>query len=111
MRRIYYWFKIVFLSLKWIPNINLGDIVLCEGRRWVVSQGVTAPTWEIQTVDGFERKSVHESLFKKEPTFKNYLGSFKFGYSFYMTSWYQIWCHRGIEPWMKSCRIWGDKIK
>ena len=111
MRQIYYWIKIIFLSLKWIPNINLGDIVLYEGKRWCVMQGVMAPTWEIQVVDSFERKSVHESLFKKEATVKNYFGSFKSAYQFYMTSWYRIWCYSGIQPWMKACRIWGNRIK
>lgn len=105
--RIYYWLMIVVLSLKWVPKINLGDIIIYQGKRYFVANGVCAPSWDIQLVGGFERLLIHQSKFKKECTLKNFMGSFKSGYRFYMTSWYSIWCHSGIEPWMKACNIWA----
>jgi len=105
MQKIYWWLYIVRLSLRWIFALNIGDEVWLDGERWMLVQGVCAPSWHLMRGD--ERKEfVHESQFKKVRSLKNYWCSFRSGYLFYMMNWYGIWLTSGIEPWMRGCNIW-----
>jgi hypothetical protein len=104
MVRIYYWLKIVWLSLKWIPRINLGDKVWYAGDQWTLTQGVCAPTWTLRAYG--QKREVKERYFRKVRSLRNYVKSFQSGYRFYMGYWYDIWCWEGIKPWMRKCKIW-----
>lgn len=113
LKAIYWRLRIVHLATRWIFNYNLGDLVLYQGREWSLIQGVMAPTWSLIRGDfdgdDFERVDAHESEFRKVRTLANYVGSFRKGYRFYMQSWYSIWMHSGIEPWMRGCNIWARR--
>jgi hypothetical protein len=102
---LYWQIRIVLLALRWIPNLHLGDQVKYQGRVWTLHQGVRSPVWSL--ANGDEVVEVHESEFSKVRSLSNYLGTFRRGYSFYRTCWFDIWVHEGIKPWMRQCRIWG----
>lgn len=106
MKRIYYWLLIVWLALRWVRRLNLGDVVVHEGSRWTLIQGVCAPFWDLY--DGTTRKPrVHEREFRKVGGVRAAWRSFRSGYRFYMRSWFDIWVRQGIQPWMRDCDIWG----
>ena len=109
VRKVWYWLYIVRSSCRWMSRLNLGDEVRYRGERgWVLEQGVMKPYWTIQR--GAERcEGVHESLFDKVRSVRNYLRSFRSGYRFYMISWFAIWVNEGIKPWMNCVLPWRDK--
>lgn len=111
MRRVYWWLFIVYQSLKWLPGFNLGDEVRWRGGTWMLIQGVCSPSWDLARgwmADGtWERVNyIHQREFRKVRTVSNYWHSFRSGYSFYMTCWYDIWVREGVLPWMRGCSIW-----
>ena len=106
MNKIIFWILIVWLSIKWMFRITLGDKVLCKGLTYIVANGPAAPYWDLQIENGMGRIHIHESEFKKLWSFAGMVRSFKSGYSFYMGYWYSIWVREGIKPWMKACKIW-----
>jgi len=109
MIKLYYWLKIIWLSLKWVPRINLGDRVVWLEDSWphscTVINGVCPESWKLSSPFG-DPFSVKRSECRKIRTAQNYLNSFKSGYRFYMGYWFSIWCRRGIEPWVRNCNIW-----
>jgi len=104
MKKLFWWFFVVYLSFKKVFKLNLGDVVWFNGKRWTLVQGASDPYWDLQR--GNSRVRVHRRELKKVKSVKNYLRSFRFNYRFYMTSWFELWVRNGIEPWMKQCRIW-----
>lgn len=109
MRKLYYWIYIIWLSLKWVPKINLGDKVIwlkdTYAQTYIIINGVCPESWKI--TDGIEDAfEVKRTECKKIKTLPNYINSFKSGYRFYMGYWYSIWVRIGIEPWMRKCKIW-----
>lgn len=101
-----YWLLIVWLSCKWMFRINLGDRIWFNGRKCIVCNGVTSGRWDVEDIKTRERFSAAYADCRKVWTPANVLGSFKFGYRFYMRSWFEIWKRNGIESWMRSCNIW-----
>lgn len=96
---------IIWLSFKWVFRVNLGDEVLYRGKKYIVHNGVRYGKWRLSDElpdDGW----VNRSECRKVWTLKNMRRSFRAGYRFYMTSWYDIWKREGIKPWMKNCNIW-----
>ena len=120
LKKIYWWLFIVRLSLSRMRGLNLGDLVIHDGREWVLVQGVARPRWDLRLALTFgldlgelakpliSKNLVHESEFKKVRSIGNYWHSFRSAYKFYMTNWYDIWCRDGIKPWMRGCNIWGN---
>lgn len=110
LKAIYWHFFILRLALRWVPRFNIGDVVIHKGRRWALNQGVDAPRWSmISLPDRADYITVCSSEFRKERALRNYLGSFKSGWRFYMQNWYGIWMNGGIQPWMRECRIWAKE--
>lgn len=105
MKGLYWRLCIVRLSLRWIRSLNLGDIVIHEGREWMLVQGVRRPYWDLARPCS-RKDGVHEKDFKKVKSISNYWRSFRSGYKFYMTNWLSIWKREGIKPWMRGCNIW-----
>lgn len=101
-----YWLFIIWLSCKWMFGVNLGDLVRYKGRKCCVCNGVTVGHWDIEDLQTKERVSAAYADCRKLWTPANMLGSFRFRYRFYMTSWFDIWKRKGIEPWMRGCNIW-----
>lgn len=108
---LYWWLRVILLSLRWVPRFNLGDRVEYMGREWYLHQGVRDPLWDLgrKGADGeiIEARGVHRDACRKVRTIGNLFGSFVSGYAFYMGAWYSIWVHKGIEPWMRGCNIWA----
>lgn len=92
MKGLYWRIRIMWMALKWVTTLNLGDVVIYKGKRYVLNQGVCSPYWDMGAADGGEYlKRIHENDFTKERTLKNYLGSFRSGYRFFMGYWFDIW--------------------
>lgn len=110
MKKVYWRLFIVMLSIKLMFRFNLGDIVIYQGEEYYLTQGVRNPYWNLSKVKGEEYlKDIHKNNFTKKKSIENYLSSFQMAYRFYMTSWFNIWVSKGIEPWMRGCNIWGDR--
>ena len=106
MNKIIYWILIVWLSLKWVFRITLGDKVLYRGRIYEVINGVCPTMWKLINESDAHSFEVQRAECEKAWSLKGMIRSFKSGYSFYMTSWYSIWVNEGIKPWMRNCKIW-----
>ena len=115
MKAIYWRLRILWLSFRWMFQINLGDWVRYEENKYIVRNGVRCDMWRLSDLDDgkdeYNTGWVERSKCKKVKSIKNYYGSFKSGYWFYMTNWYAIWKREGIKDWMRGCSIWprGDK--
>lgn len=107
-----YWLLIVWLSGKWMFRINLSDHVWATGgsvssvRKCLVCNGVSSGSLDVEDVKTRERFSAAYADCRKVWTLANILGSFKFGYRFYMNCWFDIWKQQGIKRWMRGCNIW-----
>lgn len=104
---IKYYLLVIWLSLKWVFRVNLGDVVLYRGNKYVVFNGVMSKSWRID-IDNGRDGWVPRSECRKHITFANLHNSFKSGYHFYMTNWYVIWANDGVKPWMLGCKIWAN---
>jgi len=106
MTWLYWKMRIFLLALCWIPQVNLGDYVWYKGKKYIVLNGVRYGQWRlgglVNDTDGW----VKRSKCKKSWTLKNMRHSFQFGWNFYMTYWFDIWCWEGIKDWMRGCNIW-----
>ena len=107
LARLYWRLFVIRLSLRWMLNYNLGDLVWYGGEQWTLVQGVCAPRWTLQK--GNDRVEAYQTAFRKVRSLSNYWRSFVWGYKFYMQNWYDIWLREGIKPWMRGCNIWGRK--
>jgi len=110
MRLLYWKLRIFILALRWIPQINLFDNIIYAGEICTVINGVIAGKWTIKLPSG-EIKDVDRRLCKKVWTWCNIRRSFTSGYRFYTGSWLSIWYRKGIESWVKKCRIWPWPVK
>ena len=104
LNKIKYWLYIIYLSIKHIPLINLGNTVFYNGKRYNVINGVRPKYWTLTDIGDISRESC-----KLEKSISNFWWSFISSYNFYMINWYSIWVRNGIEDWMKGCNIWGNR--
>lgn len=111
MVKAYWKIRIFFLALRWIPQINIGDIVVYKGKEYMVCNGVRYGSWRLGNLDNGDDGWVSRSECKKVWTLENIMQSFKFGWHFYMTSWFDIWCREGIKGWMRGCNIWPWPVR
>ena len=88
------------------------DYVKYAGRKWIVTNGIPRDTWTLRKIKDEDYSNFSEPIYAKKNKCKKIwslngcLNSFRRGYSFYMLSWYDIWCQKGIEDWMRKCNIW-----
>lgn len=106
MNKLLWKLRIVWLSLRWIPQINLGDEVYYQGNKYKVCNGVRDGMWRLGDLDNGRDGWVKRADCRKVWTLANIRASYRYGYNFYMTSWYDIWCREGIKEWMRGCNIW-----
>ena len=106
MTRLYWKIRIFFLALRWVPQINLGDVVKYRGKKYTVCNGVRSGSWRLGDLDNGCDGWVPRKECKKVWTVANIRHSFFSGWNFYMTSWFDIWCREGIKSWMRGCNIW-----
>lgn len=109
MKRGMVWLFVVWLSIKGMYYVNLGDLVWHKQRKWVVVNGVTCGCWDLQDMPTRERVCVRYEECRKVWTPSNVIGGFTTRYRFYMGYWFDIWCRNGIEEWTKSLPIWGKR--
>ena len=106
IKKLYWKARINWLALQWIPNVNLGDVVRYQGKKYEVCNGVRYGQWRLGDLENERDGWVPRSECKKVWTIANIRHSFFAGRNFYMTSWYDIWCRDGIKDWMRGCNIW-----
>lgn len=109
-KKLYWNCFIVYLSLKWCRQINLGDLVWYEGKKHIVLNGTMTNHWRISDVTS-NSGWVLCSKCKKVWTLSNIIKSYCSGRRFYMINWYKIWINEGIKPWMLNCNIWAKNNK
>jgi hypothetical protein len=105
IKAIYWRLVITRLAWRWIFIPTLGDMVIFNGKKYRLNQGVRSPIWSL--VREGEYIEVHEKDFQRVIGIKAWWRSFNSGYRFYMWSWYGIWMDQGIQPWMQGANIWG----
>lgn len=101
MNKILVYLMIIFLSMKWMFRITIGDKIYYKGKIYQVTNGVCPTTWTLNSK--FRAKRIE---CQKIWSLKGTIRSFQSGYSFYMGYWYSIWVNVGIESWMQRCQIW-----
>jgi len=105
MIKLYWKVRIFFLALRWIPQVNLGDEVYYQGKKYIVHNGNRDNSWRLD-IDNGNGGWVKRPDCCKVWTWKNIKHSFNYGHTFYMTAWFDIWCASGIKTWMRGCNIW-----
>lgn len=98
--RLYVWLRIVWLSLRWVGRINIGNRVRYQGRIWTVSNGVALPKWSLVRWEPQEYlEYVHEGDFQLIQSPREWWRSFQSGYRFYMGYWFAIWASGSRLMW------------
>ena len=106
LNKIYWNLYIRYLATKWIFRKTLGDTVICDGKEYVLQNGVCFPSWDTGTWINGKRIQVRDEKCKKKYTMKGVIRSYRSGLWFYRTNWLDIWMREGIKPWMKVLKIW-----
>ena len=104
--KLYWKIRIFFLALRWIPRINLGDVVVYNGSKYTVCNGNRCGCWRLGDLNNEDDGWVKRTECKKVYSLKNIRRSFRAGRSFYMGYWFDTWCRNGIKDWMRRCNIW-----
>lgn len=107
LRKIWYRLYIRRLAFRWLWKVNLGDGVRYRGDQWIVANGVNPGSWTLQNQDG--RVEAPRNEVRKIWTVRNMIGSWRSAINFYESYWLDTWVHSGIQPWMRSCKIWGRR--
>lgn len=83
--------RYIWIGVKSVFKLNLGDIVNYNGRKCILTQGVYHPKWHMHDIETNERfKFVHRENFKKEISLRNVIWDIKHMYRFYMDYWHDI---------------------
>ena len=106
--KIKYWIFIVYLSFRWIFQINIGNMIKYKNKIYVVRNGDSSGSWKLSDFN-YNNGYVPRKDCSLVLSVSNLLHSFKSGYNFYMKAWYGIWVNEGIKDWMKGCNIWPRK--
>ena len=86
---------IIWISTKWMFQINLGNYVWYKGKKYMVLNGVRLESWRLGDLDNGDSGWVPRSECKLSLAPSNILHSFRSGYRFYMGYWYDIWVNEG----------------
>lgn len=105
-RRLRYRAYIRWLAIRWMFQINVGDLVLHKGIVRAVNNGASPGSWTL--LNPYE-EYVPRSECRKVWTPANMLRSYRSGVRFYEGYWLSIWVQNGIEPWVRACKIWPGK--
>ena len=83
--------RYIWLGIKSITQLNLGDRVIYQGRVYSLYQGIYNPKWHLSDVETHEcLQFVHKNYFKKEISLRNVIWDIKHMYRFYMDYWHDI---------------------
>jgi len=121
--KIFIYLRIYYLAIKSIFKLNLGDIVKYKEKKFVLTQGVCNPYWNIQEyikccfedpllrANFYENiklkylENIHKNKFKKELSIRNIIHDIKFTYNFYKGYWFDIWYRKILENKKRFYRI------
>lgn len=103
--------RIIVLAFKSTRSLNLGDIVVYCGSRYILTQGVASPSWDMRAMGSVSTtlRQVHQDNFKKERSWRNFKHDLSFTHHFYASAWRGIWesfsycdiIHMTIALWSK----------
>lgn len=110
-KKVLVWFYVVCISIKTMRQLHLGEIVVHDGQRFVLINGITRPLWHCQNINTEECCFLRESEFKRASIIKSLFHNLGFNYWFFMTNWYKIWCEQGGLDWTDRCGLWPDQNK
>jgi len=77
-------------GIKNIYSINLGDIVIYDGKRYFVNNGASSPTWDLLELESNEHIRVNSKDFKKEISIRNIKNAIRSTYRFQIGYWHRI---------------------
>lgn len=83
----------IFLSIKNITKLHLGDIVKFNNKEYILIQGVCNPFWDLLEMNTSEKnvlKNIHKNYFNTEFTLNNLRNRFWGTYNWKMNNWYSI---------------------
>ena len=90
--------KLIWLSLKAIFKVNLGDVVIYGGEKWSVANGVTFGMWKLRKLyNPHVEIEVKATEIRKAISLLNVFRSFISTWLFYKTSWFSSWLREGFE--------------
>ena len=83
--------RYLWLGIKSITQLNLGDRVIYQGRVYSLYQGIYNPKWHLLDVETHKcLKFINRDHFKKEISLRNVIWDIKHMYRFYMDYWHDI---------------------
>lgn len=83
--------RYIWLGIKSIFKLNLGDRVIYQGRVCGLYQGAYNPKWHLRDIETLECfKYIHKDNFKKIISLDNMIWDIKHMYRFYMDYWHDI---------------------
>ena len=83
--------RYIWLGIKNITQLNLGDRVIYQGRVYSLYQGIYNPKWHLLDVETHKcLKFINRDHFKKEISLRNVIWDIKHMYRFYMDYWHDI---------------------
>jgi len=91
MKTFLYYCRVAFLAAKSLFNLNIGDWVVYNGKKYKLIQGVCNPSWDMIEKDGCPRVTANKSAFKKEISWRNIIHDIRFTFFFYNGYWKTIW--------------------
>ena len=83
--------RYIKIGIRNIFKTNIGDIVIYNNEKYVVTNGVTAPVLNITELKTRIRLRINSSEFKKEVSFRNIKNAIGGTYRFYKGYWHDIW--------------------
>lgn len=93
--------RFLYLGIKNIFKLNLMDIVIYENEKWMITNGIGCPKWNIHRLSDNKRlEYVHQDKFRKQFSVRNIKNAIKRTYHFYMGYWYSIFMR---ELTLKEC--------
>jgi hypothetical protein len=90
MKKIIVKLRFIYLALRAIFKLNLGDEVIYNKEKYTTIQGAADPHWDIINEQNNRKNHIHKKNFKKIISWKNIKHDITFIYNFYMRYWYDI---------------------
>lgn len=83
--------RYIWLGVKSIFRLNLGDRVIYQGKVCGLYQGAYNPKWHLRDIETLECYTyIHKDNFKKQISLDNMMWDIKHMYRFYMNYWHDI---------------------
>ncbi len=114
MKKVVLKIRFILIGLKNIFQLNLGDIVIYNGTKCILTQGVYSPEWHMhEVVTNARHEYIHKKKFRKAVSYKNVKNAINGTYRFYMDYWFSIFCRNIslLNCFVVSYKNWSKLVK